>query len=1149
MKKRFFSALLALCLAVSLVPPIPAAAVEIVDSGTCGAQGDNLTWTLDSEGTLTISGTGEMKGYSDSDYASPGLAPWTKWRYNSTVVIQKAVIEEGVTSIGYYAFSGCSHMKEVSIPDSVTSIGSHAFWACRALEIANIPAGVTTIEQSTFRQCDSLVSVTMAGPITSVGQGAFGDCFSLADIRLPKTVSRIGQYAFEDCKSLPEIWIPDGVQYLSSKTFSGCESLISITIPASVIEIGYATFTGCTALRDIYFGGTKSQWQAFLDKSWGGQHLVLNEYTAVHCADGDLLPGGETTEPTPTPTPSPTPTPPSSGMCGAPGYSVSWKVEDHTLYIEGLGDMKDFTHPDGEDPAPWYAWKDDIQHVVVGESLASRVFRIGDYAFYGLDKCESITLGQGLETVGAFALAARNELPIFLAEECKPKSFDKEAFTYFPTVYCACAPGEESALLERIENWDQIIYKVGNLNADVNWVYSEPAISKLDEKNLWGFANDFEKGKEDNGYFITKADYNRLMQNLNVVERAILHFGKDMKMRYNTDGADINKGSHISWDGSCSGMCAIVAAVATESLYPFNMPGAPKSLSEAKLDNSLKSALHFYQFQQCLSAVKKHGDQVQDCSTQKEQLQMLDSMVRQAEKNGSFVKIGFDYYDGSEKAHAVLGYAVEDGVFTRRAYGLMDTFTHRVLIYDPNEAGSHQTLSQKAIYYNDHMWAYGTTAYSTTTAIHKNLKTDNAQLTSLIADMDYINAIDYRTGFLHYKDPRARDSQADTVQYIHTVSKNLTLTIDGEDHEIQDGFFDGEATASSSGARISFTEEGNGYTISLPEGTEYNISGDEPLACSLETDNYFLNVGAASGGFATFSPDGFVGLYADDYGPASLCLVANDSPTSWHNFLVEGEDALTLEMQMTEDGLILSGNLENVTVNAYEDPESEWEKLSFSTEEDSVLVTEESGSMQILADEDGDGEYTDPINKEPEPFTVFEDVSPDAWYANAVKYVYQNNLMAGISETMFSPSGTVSRAQTAQVVWNKEGKPSAVGLPNPFNDVPNTWYTNAVIWCKANGVVSGTSSATFAPDNQVSREQIAVILYNFTKSQGIDVSDRAPLTAFPDRTSVSSWAWDAVSWAVASGLISGRDGSLAPQGTASRAEMATILMQYSKNIM
>ena len=276
MKKRLLSFVLAVLMIASLLPAT-ALAADRVASGTCGAEGDgsNLTWTLDSEGVLTISGSGDMH-----DYDLPG-APW----YGSRSRVKSAVIAEGVTSIGSHAFYYCESLTSVTIPDSVTSIGEQAFYYCRSLTSVTIPDsvtsigerafqgcesltsvtipdGVTSIGDSAFSGCTSLTSVTIQDGVTSIGKGAFSNCKSLTSVTIPDSVTSIGDWAFSNCSSLTSVTIPDSVTSIGDGAFASCTSLTSVTIPDSVTSINNGAFYDCSSLTDVYYAGSEAQWKA-----------------------------------------------------------------------------------------------------------------------------------------------------------------------------------------------------------------------------------------------------------------------------------------------------------------------------------------------------------------------------------------------------------------------------------------------------------------------------------------------------------------------------------------------------------------------------------------------------------------------------------------------------------------------------------------------------------------------------------------------------------------------------------------------------------------------------------------------------------------------------------------------------------------------
>ena len=297
--KRFLGTLLCLCMLLTLLP-VNALAAETVSSGSCGS---NLTWELDSDGTLTISGTGEMDFYN------------TPWESNRSE-IKKVILKNGVTSIGDYAFRDCSNMTSVTIPkgvksigsrafyncssltsvtipDSVTSIGSYAFGACNNIKEVHItdiaawckisfwhetnssnpsnpfayaynlylngtlvtdlviPNSVTSIRPYAFYGCSSLTSVTIPNSVTSIGDRTFEGCSSLTSVTIPNSVTDIWERAFSCCSSLTSITIPNSVTGIADDAFEGCSSLTSVTIPNSVTSIGVSAFSGCSSLTNI----------------------------------------------------------------------------------------------------------------------------------------------------------------------------------------------------------------------------------------------------------------------------------------------------------------------------------------------------------------------------------------------------------------------------------------------------------------------------------------------------------------------------------------------------------------------------------------------------------------------------------------------------------------------------------------------------------------------------------------------------------------------------------------------------------------------------------------------------------------------------------------------------------------------------------
>ncbi len=211
--KRTLIGVLFLCLAGIILP----AKAAVIASGTCG---ENLTWMLLEGDILHISGSGEMADY---DYSNN---PWSTYKAE----IKTVQIEQGVTSIGDYAFDGCYSLTSVTLPESVTRIGDRAFLGCSSLTSVTLPENVTSIGDYAFDGCYSLISVTIPEGVTSIGSEAFFGCSSLATVTIPQSVTSIGEWAFHGCSSLISVTIPKGVTRIEDAAFGGCPSLITILV-------------------------------------------------------------------------------------------------------------------------------------------------------------------------------------------------------------------------------------------------------------------------------------------------------------------------------------------------------------------------------------------------------------------------------------------------------------------------------------------------------------------------------------------------------------------------------------------------------------------------------------------------------------------------------------------------------------------------------------------------------------------------------------------------------------------------------------------------------------------------------------------------------------------------------------------------------
>ena len=303
-------------------------------SGTCGT---NLTWTLGTDGTLTISGNGAMDNFDSNIYTNPDhtitfyfyKAPWNDYKNR----VKKVVVKSGVTTIGNGAFNGCGNLTTITMPDSIGSFGREAFVNTGIVsltipssitEIANsafadftslttvtIPASVKTIWDYAFKNCPNLTTVELNYGLTRICSGAFQDCSKLKSINFPDSIKRIensafngtgltevtiprslayagfGDFAFANCLNLTKVTISSGVPKIGSDAFANCNNLKTVIIPLSVYEIGNAAFTGCTSLSDVYYEGTQANWNQISFNGTG--HDQLKVATIHYGSTGETL--------------------------------------------------------------------------------------------------------------------------------------------------------------------------------------------------------------------------------------------------------------------------------------------------------------------------------------------------------------------------------------------------------------------------------------------------------------------------------------------------------------------------------------------------------------------------------------------------------------------------------------------------------------------------------------------------------------------------------------------------------------------------------------------------------------------------------------------------------------------------------------------
>ena len=450
LKKRLLSVLLAAVMVLTVLPlglVDTAYAAETVRSGACG---DNVTWKLTRDGTLTISGKGATYDFLDENYNRN--APWSTDALRPTV--KKVVVNKGVTYLGTCAFTNCTNLTSVSLPTGLQELGADVFMGCSKLTSVTIPSGVTSVSGDLFYGCTALQTVSLPDSLTVFGGCTFMNCTSLTSVRLPASARAVSWQMFKNCTKLTTVTIPRAVSVVGANAFNGCTALKTVnfggnqadwkamTINSGNTPLTTATvkYTSVTALSAPTLTGSEDRYGC-PDLKWGaitgavkyeiwrgeasslGDHYYYSEYgqygaepftsikNAYHdeealemgvtyyykvraiAADG--TPGTFSNEYSFTYIPrDPSATQTAGGTIGA----LTWKLDKGTLIISGAGAMPNYTL---DDEAPWYAdrYRREIRHVLVKSGVTS----IGGCAFVNCSQLTSVSLPDDLQMINYWA--------------------------------------------------------------------------------------------------------------------------------------------------------------------------------------------------------------------------------------------------------------------------------------------------------------------------------------------------------------------------------------------------------------------------------------------------------------------------------------------------------------------------------------------------------------------------------------------------------------------------------------------------------------------------------------------------------------------------------------------------------------------------
>ena len=455
--KHFF-VVLVLCMVLALLP-LSVSAAEIVDSGEWGQEGSDVRWTLDSDGVLTVFGTGKMFDcyiYGSSSHGDYWFRAWDEYMQD----IKEVVICDGITYVGNESFSGAGNLKSITIADSVEKIGVRAFSNCDSLTEISLGNGLKSVDIEAFSDCDALTTfvfpqtettygnhlladcdnlkyITLSDKMGYLSYNMFGDCRSLESVTIPNGITEIGGCAFSGCASLQNVDIPETVTAIGDQAFAFCYQLESISMPDSLRQMGSCVFENCTSLKEVTVPVNVSQMAHTFERAYGlesvkfignaplcGSNLFGNITVTAYYPDNNKTwtesfrqnYGGTVTW-----EPYQSDIIPSdviaSGICGD---KLHWVLRDtFTLVISGTGDMFDYGYT-----IPWADYSGRIESVIIEPgvtsighgafadcrvlkqaSIANTVTRISDSSFHNCVQLLELTIPESVTIIGDSAFS------------------------------------------------------------------------------------------------------------------------------------------------------------------------------------------------------------------------------------------------------------------------------------------------------------------------------------------------------------------------------------------------------------------------------------------------------------------------------------------------------------------------------------------------------------------------------------------------------------------------------------------------------------------------------------------------------------------------------------------------------------------------
>lgn len=1117
--KRKIAFLVVFMLLIGLFPTLTQAA-----SGT-GV--DYLSWSFNAvDGTLRISGNGTMHDYSAS-YGTSNCPPWKEFSDQIVTVL----IENGVTSIGNSAFYEFKALKTVRFSDTVEVIGNSSFYNCSALEEVYFGSGLKTVKSEAFYKCSNVRAVHITDlkswaetsfPVVTFypdlclrsdwyykhsnplyyAEELYLNGSLVTKLTLPETTQRIGDAAFVNAQCLQEVVIPDSVKSIGAKAFEGCGNLKKLTVGKGVEFVSAHTFLGCNALEGVYISDLAA-W-AELD------------------------------------------------------FSISYYYFDY-----GLDYIIEYSSP------LYYAEKLYLNNeLVTTANIPDTAAKIGDCAFINCRAITRATIPESVGSVGESAFEGCSSLKTVSIANENCEIFD-EALTFGGNTSSTKLLGKENstsqAYARKYDYPFELLASSGGENTEEGNIVSgilAPAINwKLNRTTgvlyITGTGEIYAKPTP-------WADYIKEILTIEIEEGITAIGSNSFRGATNLERVSLPESLKEIWDDAFYGCTNLKSIRIPKNVISIDWEAFAccTSLNEVIFDGVVKEVI-YSAFLDCDNIKTVRIAQLSDWfEFYFDYTYGIPNVIPELTNP---LNAGADLYVGDTKVtHLVIpqGTAALDEELFNNCTSITSAILPHFVTSVEDSALNCPNLVDVVVLNPQCTFSNYSMRFGKQLVIHAALDSKAEAYAQKRANLFHAcNYTDNKDGTHNYycavcKENKMEDAPHELVNGICVCGYNVNCshkyqnTVTVSPTCTESGRLLRQCTLCGRSDVYLLLAKDHAYesVVTEPTCTEQGYTTHICPDCGDSyVDNYtdlvaHQNVVEAYE-VPTCTTDGYMRTVCVNCGKSDETVL----PATGHSYA-----QIVTEPTCTEGGYTTYACAcgESFISNTVEALGHDWEGTITlpPTETETGVMTYTCNRCAAKRTEilPATGENTSCDGGDGCESGRFEDVNASDWFHEYVDFAVSNGLFGGMSETTFEPNTAMTRAMLVTVLWRYAGQPKEG--TNKFSDVPEgQWYTDAVAWAAHNGIVGGVGNHRFDPNGNITREQMATILYRYASGIGLDTTASEDLERFPDGNVVSDYAKHALRWAVAEGLINGSDGQLLPQGNATRAQVAAIMMRFIEN--